>query len=49
METLIHRRHPVWSYPEAARHSVLFDLSRDRPLIEAVFGQLRERDRIIAG
>ena len=42
------RRHPVWSYPETVRNSVFFELGRDRRLMEAIFRQLRECDRIIA-
>jgi diadenosine tetraphosphate (Ap4A) HIT family hydrolase len=41
------RVHPVWSYPQDMRRSVLFEPTRDRPQMDAIFRQLREAGRIV--
>lgn len=41
------RAHPVWSYPQDMRRSVLFEPTRDRPQMDAIFRQLQEAGRIV--
>jgi diadenosine tetraphosphate (Ap4A) HIT family hydrolase len=42
------RVRPVWLYPKAEFFSVPLVLGRDRPLMDAIFDKLQERERVVA-
>jgi hypothetical protein len=41
------RIHPVWFYRKDQARSMAFERARDQPLMNAILGQLKERDRIV--